>query len=114
MQLLTASGEDDVLFVQLDLLHAIADAVGTGAAGACDGVIHALDLERCGKAGGDGARHGLRDPIRTDPAQAAFSHNIRGFHLVGGGGTAGPGDDSGTLVGYIGLAQTGIGDGLLH
>jgi hypothetical protein len=109
-----AAGEHHVLLAHLDLFHGVADAVSAGGAGRGDRVVHALDLERRGQAGGDGAAHGARHAVRTDALDAFLAQDVEGFHLVEGGGAAGTGDQAGARVGDLFLAEAGVLDRLLH
>ena len=51
-QLFAAAGKHDILFAQLDLFNGVTDAVGGSRAGGADGVVHAVDFERCCEASG--------------------------------------------------------------
>src|SRR5690606_22973492 len=97
----TAAGQDDVLLAELDLLHGVANAVGTGGAGGGNRVVHALDLERRCQACGNGAAHGAGDPVRTDALDAFLAKGVDGFHLVQGRGAAGACDQTGARVGHL-------------
>ncbi|RMP28588.1 hypothetical protein ALQ26_05977 [Pseudomonas amygdali pv. lachrymans] len=109
-----ATGKDDVLFAQLDLLDSVADAVSAGGAGGRNGVVHALDLERRGQAGRNGAAHGPRDTVRADALDAFFAQGIQRFHLVQGRCAAAASDQAGTHVGNLFLGKTRISDCVFH
>ena len=111
---LAATGKHDVLFAQLDLLHGAANTVGTGGAGGGNGIVNALDLERCGETRRNGAAHHLWYPVGTDSAHTLGLENIRRLDDGRGGGTAGAHHQTGAGVGYIGLFQPGHGDGFRH
>ncbi len=110
----TATGEHDVLFAQLDLLHSVTDAVSTGGARGGDRVVHALDLERRGQASRNGAAHGPRDAVRADALDAFLTQDVQRFHLVQGRRATGTGDQAGTHVGNLLFGQAGVCDGVFH
>ncbi|RMO46924.1 hypothetical protein ALQ40_101305, partial [Pseudomonas syringae] len=109
-----ATGKDDVLFAQLDLLDSVADAVCAGGAGGRDGVVHTLDLEWCGQAGRNGAAHRPGDAVGANALDAFLTQGIQRFHLVQGRGAAAAGDQAGTHVGNLLFGQARIGDSVFH
>ncbi len=110
----TAAGEDHILLAHLDLLHGMADAVCAGGAGRSDGVVDALDAERGGQAGRDGAAHGARHAVWADALDALVAQDVNGFHLVDGRGTARAGDQADARIGDVIGAETRIFQSLLH
>ena len=109
-----AAGKYDVLLAQLDLLDCSADAMGAGGAGRGDRVVHALDFEGGGQAGGNGAAHGPRNAVRANTLDAFFTQDVECFHLIQGRRAAGAGDQAGTRVGDLLLGQARISDGVFH
>src|SRR5471032_2369509 len=114
MLFFTATSKHDVLLAQLDLLYSRTDAVSTGGASGGDRVVHALDLERRGQAGGNGAAHGPRDAVRANTLDAFLAQDVQRFHLVQGRRATGTGDQAGAHVGHLVFAQAGISDRVLH
>ncbi len=114
VQLLAATGEDDVLFAELDQFQSVADAVGRGRAGGADGVVDTLDLERRSQASGGGGGHGARHHVGTHALDPFLTGDIARLGGVLAGGAAGAGHDAGALVGDLIFRQAGICDGLLH
>ena len=114
VQFLTAAGKYQVLLAHLYLLHGVAYAVGAGGAGGGNRIVHPLDPEGGGQAGGDGAAHGLGDAVGTHPTQAALAQDVGGLDLHGGGGAAGARYDAGAHIGDIRLLQARIVYRLLH
>ena len=80
--LFAATGKNDVLFAQLNLLHRITNTVRTGGTGGRDGVVDTLDFERGGQTGRDRTAHGACDPVGADTLDAFLPHNIRRFDNV--------------------------------
>src|SRR5690606_34020708 len=112
--LLGATGKEDILLAQLDLLHGGADAVGAGGTGGGDGNIETLDLEGGGKTGGDGAGHDLGDPVGAGALDALLPHHVDGFDKLLPGHAAGAHDDAGAGIGHHVVAEAGVLDGLVH
>src|SRR5699024_9952896 len=69
----TATGEDNILFTQLNLFNCLANTMGTGGTGRGYGVVDALDFERGGQTGGNGAAHGAGDTVGADTLDAFFT-----------------------------------------
>ncbi len=114
MLFLAATGEDDVLLAELDLLHGRPDAVGAGRARGGDRVVHALDLERRGEARRNGTRHRARHHVRPDALHAAAPERVGARDDVLARRAARRRDEAGARIGDVALFQTGVLDGPLH
>ena len=114
MQFLTATGKHDVLFAKLNLFITIANTMCTGRAGRADRVVNAENLERRGKTGGIGARHGARHHIGANPAQTFLTQGVDGQGDIFCGSATGAGDQAGADIGYHVFRKAGILNGLLH
>ena len=79
---LAATGEDDILFTELNEFGRVSYAVGAGGAGRGDRVVHAFDLEGRCEAGRDGAAHRAGDAVGSDAAQAFLAHDVGGLELL--------------------------------
>ena len=115
VQFFSATGKDNVLFAHLDQFDAVADAMRRGRAGAGDGIVDALDLERSGEARRVGAAHAAGDHEGAHLFRRAFvDHRVKGGEKVAGRWPARPHDQARAFVGHVGGFQPAIRDGLLH
>src|SRR5690606_12465641 len=114
VEVLAATGKDDVLLAHQDLLVAAADAMVRGGAGGTDGIIDALDLEPGGERRRRGRTHCLRHREGTDPLRSLFARGQCRFDDGAGRRSARTHDDSGPLVGNLVRLEAGIANGLIH
>ena len=114
MQLLATTGKHDILFAKLNQFITITNAMRTGGTGRADRVIDTQNLERCGEAGGIGARHGARHHVRANPPQAFLTQGVDGQGDIFCGSATGSGDQAGADIGYHVFRKAGILNGLLH
>ena len=114
MQFLATTGEDDVLFSELDLFRRVANTVRRGGTGRGNGIVQALDLELGRQHGRGGGRHAAGDHVGSDPLGAFFPRRVRGPDQVRGRCPAGADDNARALVRDIGLFQPRISDRLFH
>eukprot|EP00967_Tisochrysis_lutea_P148230 scaffold282842_cov33-Tisochrysis_lutea.AAC.1 len=79
---LTSAAEHHVRLVQLDLLHADANAVSPSRASRRDGEGHALELESGCEHGRDRRAHRPRHTVRADPPQLSLIDGLHGLHHI--------------------------------
>mmetsp|Transcript_19643 Transcript_19643/g.63924 ORF Transcript_19643/g.63924 Transcript_19643/m.63924 type:complete len:221 (-) Transcript_19643:252-914(-) len=111
---LARAAEHHVGLVELDLLHADADAVGARRARRRDREGHALELEVRGENCRDCGAHGPCDSVRADPPQLAVVDRLHGLHHVGEGSATLPEDPADARVVDVLRRQARVLDAALH